>query len=1135
MPNLLRNPNFDNLPDGKEAHVYTPNGSYVAERGEVDNVEGWRTWYWHEREFVPPWDPDNREGYCEPECRPNQYPERFVKGDAAYMMFVRWRIMKGGMYQRVFVGAGNRVRFSFFSHAWSSNDDFSDTSEGCGNAAYYAVKGSVPPGPDYDALTNVTFKAGIDPTGDIDPTSVGVVWAEGAHIYNRHHAVPYVEVVAQGDYVTVFTYGKNMWRFSHIDLYYDSAVLEVVSDPSPTPDYEGPVKTHGSKLGTHDSGGVSAGIVTALASAGGYVATVKAFESVGFLSQIKSNSPLTVTVARFSAGASGTNWEQPPLDGDLRALAQQIINDFVPKWEPHKDYVDYFEVVNELDPPGEDGHTRLANLMIYLMEFAEVAGYKLALFSYSMGVPEWEEWAAIVNTGVFAIAKAGGHILALHEYAYPIDVWFGDPLPGRPAYPDRGPLACRYRWLYEDFLKPRGEVVGLVISEFNIARDLDDVSVEEWIRSVVWYDARLREDYYVIGAHLFAIGTGGAWSAYDYAKWLVDLQRYMLVVTDDENALPPGLIEPPPLPGVCPAPRENFHCVYALIPPDHGWEWFAALQGEWEKHRFTIGGSADHAAYIPGVTLRTVLTLNPNAWGDLAAFFDQYYPTTEGERLEYVPIYADTPADWAAGIARYYNPELPEPPIILDVRDQLATNPASPWYPWRRRTWAEITHVFVHHSAGDVSSALATVKAIAVYHASPTGKNRPGICYSYVIGADGTIWYVSDIENVVFSQGSVDYPGDENRFGVGVCLLGSFIDGREPTAEQMASLERLIGYLEREVGHSLDVWGHTDVSNTQCPGDSWPFKPEWGRTDVPEPPPPPPPPPTPAHTWIGFNDFEGAHGSGSSWMRSNGVQGLVVRPIDMTGDGAALDFSVAEAAGQRVIVNPRYTWANMAGTIPVPNTTAWVRFVEATARTMRLSRGVWAWFMFNEANNRRESPPEHLLTPADIVVTYNAIRELAPGIRMSPGALDPYNGELGDPRDWLYEIYNGISGAEAIDVHGYVRGPIPENVGSTAKFTDDPLRWQYLNFPLCCTELLKSLPAQYRGLPWYVSETNHLYKTAEPDWGWVQDQRAGVIVERLFSAAQSCGCAGLALYRWDADQWACYDNPWVLDAVKRIA
>ena len=45
---------------------------------------------------------------------------------------------------------------------------------------------------------------------------------------------------------------------------------------------------------------------------------------------------------------------------------------------------------------------------------------------------------------------------------------YGDPLPGYPAYPDRGSLTFRYRWFYREILEPAGMVIPLVISEAGI-------------------------------------------------------------------------------------------------------------------------------------------------------------------------------------------------------------------------------------------------------------------------------------------------------------------------------------------------------------------------------------------------------------------------------------------------------------------------------------------------------------------------------------------------------------------------------------------------------------------------------------------------------------------------------------------
>ena len=100
------------------------------------------------------------------------------------------------------------------------------------------------------------------------------------------------------------------------------------------------------------------------------------------------------------------------------------------------------------------------------MDIAEANGYKLAILSYSYGVPEYDVMQALVESGLFARAKAGGHILSLHEYASPTNKWYGAPIPGAEQRDDAGPLCTRHRFLYE-LLEERGQVIPLVITEFN--------------------------------------------------------------------------------------------------------------------------------------------------------------------------------------------------------------------------------------------------------------------------------------------------------------------------------------------------------------------------------------------------------------------------------------------------------------------------------------------------------------------------------------------------------------------------------------------------------------------------------------------------------------------------------------------
>ncbi len=428
-----------------------------------------------------------------------------------------------------------------------------------------------------------------------------------------------------------------------------------------------------SKLGIH---GIMSdqlpGAVRQIAEAGAVMTTVKAVEGIGWLKDIKAISPQTVTVGRYIRGDGDIDVEGPPLDGDLRETAQRVMDSLLHKWAPHREYVDYWEITNELDPPGVEGHRKYAHFFRHCIDIADAEGYKLALFSYSLGVPEWEEWEAIVETGVFSLAKAGGHALSLHEYAYPMDRWFGEPLPGHPAYADRGPLACRYRWLYEDFLKPRDEVIPLFITEANLARDLPLVTQEAWMEQMTWYDDRMREDYYVVGAHLFTLGSGGGWTNYEFTEWLPALIQHIINVKDAQDptwpeegveptppteppykdkvipTLPPIGSKPPhlPQPGPTPlppddAPEAAIQHHYLLLPPDADQRWLAACQRYGEVFGATIVRQPNEVDCHAKPRQCAITIINPEVWKkDIQTFFAQHCP---GLRED--PLHVETSAE----------------------------------------------------------------------------------------------------------------------------------------------------------------------------------------------------------------------------------------------------------------------------------------------------------------------------------------------------------------------------------------------------------------------------------------------------------------------------------------------------------
>jgi hypothetical protein len=292
--------------------------------------------------------------------------------------------------------------------------------------------------------------------------------------------------------------------------------------------YQGVEAAHGpSKIGLHTIRSNNAvPFVQAVADAGAHVALVKGLDNFGHLGQVKAISPETVTVGRWN--------RYPSVDptGDPVEKATWMMDRHMAEWDHNRSAVDYWEILNENAPPSIAGHVWLGEFFIAAMDIAEVNGYELALFSYSTGVPQWHHWEAIVETGVFARAKTGGHVLSLHEYDWPVmDRLWGQATEDLPPYEDRGVLACRYRYLYRDFLIPRDEVIPLVITEAGLDPVVGGPPMaqpwqERYVEEMIWYDTKLREDDYVVGAALFTIGPTSAWQDYDYEDLLWPGNQY---------------------------------------------------------------------------------------------------------------------------------------------------------------------------------------------------------------------------------------------------------------------------------------------------------------------------------------------------------------------------------------------------------------------------------------------------------------------------------------------------------------------------------------------------------------------------------------------------------------------------------
>lgn len=213
------------------------------EYGEIFVPEGWVA-FWREGGPVPH-DPRNSSGYGRPEMHiinrepPFLDPLRVRGGQRALKFFTFYRIHDAGVFQKVSgLRSGARIQATGWAHAWSSTQDDPGRSDGAGTGPFFIRAADLAQNPDVPetGVRNVTFAVGIDPRGGEDPWSDGVIWGEGAHIYNAFAQIPPVEVTARAGEVTVFVRSSVLWPFKHCDAYVDDMRLMLVADRPETLD-----------------------------------------------------------------------------------------------------------------------------------------------------------------------------------------------------------------------------------------------------------------------------------------------------------------------------------------------------------------------------------------------------------------------------------------------------------------------------------------------------------------------------------------------------------------------------------------------------------------------------------------------------------------------------------------------------------------------------------------------------------------------------------------------------------------------------------------------------------------------------------------------------------------------------------
>jgi hypothetical protein len=244
------------------------------------------------------------------------------------------------------------------------------------------------------------------------------------------------------------------------------------------------------------------------------------------------------------------------------------------------------------------------------------------------------------------------------------------------------------------------------------------------------------------------------------------------------------------------------------------WLTYAAGNGPWTANDPRLPAMID-AGYV-GAAPRLRMLNGRWAWPGVG------YGEDIAERADTLVAWAALRGPW---MATQYEHVIPG---MVDIRHLLAT--AQPGAggvergPYERLELSRRRGVVVHYRGAVTSESqspgYASYQADATYH---VGKNwskagQPpvlgsGIMYHVGVGFDGTAYLLRDLDRVLWHCGA--WPQNENTLAIQLPLGGA----QRATAAQLATLDRVVdAWLAYTGAPRSEVWGHRELSQTDCPG-----------------------------------------------------------------------------------------------------------------------------------------------------------------------------------------------------------------------------------------------------------------------------------------------------------------------------
>jgi murein DD-endopeptidase MepM/ murein hydrolase activator NlpD len=222
-------------------------------------------------------------------------------------------------------------------------------------------------------------------------------------------------------------------------------------------------------------------------------------------------------------------------------------------------------------------------------------------------------------------------------------------------------------------------------------------------------------------------------------------------------------------------------------------------------------------------------------------------------------------------------------------------------------------------------------------------------------------------------------------------------------------------------------------------------------------------------------------------MQQAGIRGYVLWTEALTNldDTSGINYTLRATGDHTVIVRLNYGY-EPEGTLPPA--AQYDRFARRCGDFARNSRGVSIYVIGNEMNNPREWPQGQPISPENYAACFNLvyrrIKEADPQAVVCPGAIDPYNGQWGDIRDYWRKMLENIPACDGLAVHAYTHGPDPALVeDEQTTFGNPPLLGVRFHFWVF-EDVLKASSDRFRALPVYLTETNHIFSDQANNLGW---------------------------------------------------